>query len=116
MNIEITRWQPINHMKRGVATLNFRIGDIIVRGAMFERHKGGFRVVMPYLMHRLPNGSSVLAVGLPREKYRAVQEAAIEYYREHYGRTADRTRYERQNAGLHRVLSAEVEECERAGL
>ncbi|WP_412048639.1 hypothetical protein ACK6D9_11625 [Hoeflea sp. Naph1] len=103
--IEITRWQPLNHDGAGIASFNFRIRGVTVRAALFARDGDGYRIGMPFTRHVQNNGMSLTSVGLDYDDRQAVTAAAVAYHEKIDGGSDD--------AGLRRVIG---ETMELAGL
>ena len=111
MKIEIPRWQPLEHRGHGIASVNFRIGRITVRAALFHHYDGGYRVSMPLTQLKQRNGRPLVAVGLSDGLWEEVCEEALRYYESTGNRRMDELRgdaesSEPDNAGLKRVLAA----------
>lgn len=79
-DIKITRWQPLKHDGRVIASFNFTVRGIIVRAALFQRGGGGYQIVMPFTQHFQKNGTGLTAVGLPGDVYHEVTAAAVAHY------------------------------------
>ena len=102
MSVKINRWHEINHQGDGIASFNFTISDIRIRGALFKRRGDGYAVTMPFLRMRDADGKGITAVGLPYSLMQEVLNAAIEYY---------------ETRGVRRVIGADIEESmQMAGL